>query len=147
MNIKCITNGLLLSLALVALHTPAWSEQTSDRWEKVVFHMDDAANARWALLLARSCLDDSPDATIVFVTYGPGVDFLMEDAEDRRGNPFDAAVSSLASQGVEFRICAATLGARKIAKENVMDAASIVPSGIAENARLQLKEGYAYLKP
>ena len=50
---------------------------------KVVFHVGDVANDRWAWLLARSCLDDSPDATIVFVTYRSGLDSLVEDAEDR----------------------------------------------------------------
>ena len=105
--------------------------------------MDDAANARWALLLARSYLDDSPDATIVFVTYGPGVDFRMEHAEDRRGKRFDPAVLGLIERGVEFRVCAATLGARGIEKGDVLDAALIVPAGISEIARLQLKEGYA----
>lgn len=56
-------------------------------------------------------------------------------------------VLSLVNRGVEFRVCAATLGARKVAKEGLIDAVSIVPSGISEIARLQLKEGYVYLKP
>ncbi len=54
---------------------------------------------------------------------------------------------SLVDRGVEFRVCAATLSARNIAKEDLLDTAVVVPSGISEIARLQLKEGYAYLKP
>ncbi len=106
--------------------------------------LDWRPSGRWAVV---SVADGSPDATLVFVTYGAGVDFLMENAEDRRGNRFDAAVLRLIESGVEFRICAATLGARGIEKGDVLDAALIVPSGISEIARLQLKEGYAYLKP
>ena len=48
---------------------------------------------------------------------------------------------------MDFRACAATLEARSIAREDLLDAVTIVPSGISEIARLQLKEGYAYLKP
>ena len=147
MNMRNLLKSSLLALSLIWPSTSAWSEEAVGTWEKVVFHVDDTANARWALLLANSFRDDSPKAKIVFVAYGPGIDFLLEDAEDRRGNPYDPAVLKLVEKGVEFRICAATLSARSIAKADVLDAAVIVPSGISEIARLQLKEGYAYLKP
>jgi hypothetical protein len=113
----------------------------------VVFHLDEKRNARWALMLARSYLDDVPAAKIVFVAYGPGIDFLLEDAKDHRENPYDYAVLSLMQRGVEFRVCAATLSARDIAKNALLESVKVVPSGISEIARLQLKESYAYLKP
>ena len=138
--------GYLLAL-LIGFWSPAYSEQPDDGWEKVVFHVDETANARWALMLARSYLDDSPKAKVVIVAYGPGVDFLREDAQDKRGNLYDPAVLGLAERGVEFRVCAATLGARKISKDDLVNSVTIVQSGISEIARLQLKEGYAYLKP
>lgn len=147
MNMKQMVQSSLLVLLLVGFTTPAWPEEASETWEKVVFHLDETANARWALMLANGYMDDSPKAKIVIVAYGPGIDFLLEDAEDKRGNPYDPAVSNLVEKGVEFRVCAGTLGARDIAKEDVLDAATIVPSGVSEIARLQLKEGYAYLKP
>lgn len=124
-----------------------WSDETGEDWEKMVFHLDESANARWALMLANAYLDDSPKAKIVIVAFGPGIDFLLEGAEDRRGNPYDAAVMELAQKGVAFRVCATTLNARDIAKERIVDDATIVPSGLSEIARLQIKEGYAYLKP
>jgi len=137
----------MAALILIAMSAQAWSEEATETWEKIVFHLDESVNARWAMMLANSYMDDSPKARIVFVAYGPGIDFLLEDAEDRRGNPYDPAVRGLAERGVEFRLCASTLSARSIAKEDVLDAAVIVPSGISEIARMQLKEGYAYLKP
>ena len=127
--------------------SPAWSDDTKDNWEKMVFHLDETVNARWALMLANSYLEDSPNVKIVIVAFGPGVDFLIEDAEDRNGNPYDAAVMELSQKGIEFRVCANTLNAKNIAKERILDDATIVPSGLSEIARLQLKEGYAYLKP
>lgn len=98
-------------------------------------------------MLANSYLDDSPNVKIVIVAFGPGIDFLLEDAEDQRGNPYDAAVMGLAQKGVDFRVCATTLSAREIKKDRIVDDANIVPSGLSEIARLQIKEGYAYLKP
>lgn len=147
MNMKPTVHGCLLAIVLAAPGTPAWSDPATGAWEKIVFHVDESVNARWAIMLADSYMDDSPKAKIVFVTYGPGIDFLLEDAEDRRGNPYDQAVRNLAERGVEFRLCADTLGARSIAREDVLDTVAIVPSGISEIARLQLKESYAYLKP
>ena len=68
---------------------------------------------------ARSYLDDVPTAKIVFVAYGPGVDFLLEDAEDRHNDPYDYAILRLVERGVDFRVCAATLAAREITKAGV----------------------------
>ncbi len=147
MNMKHNAQCCVLALLLIGFAAPAWSDDSIETWEKVVFHVDETANARWALMLARSYLDDSPKAKIVVVTYGPGIDFLLEDAEDKKSNPYAPAVLGLVERGVEFRVCQGTLSARSIAKEDVLDAAVIVPSGIAEIARLQIREGYAYLKP
>jgi len=147
MIMKHCANLCLAAILLTGLAFPACSEESQENWEKVVFHLDEAANARWALMLARSYLDDSPKAKIVIVAYGPGIDFLLEDAQDKNGDPYDHRVQALADRGAEFRVCATTLSARKIAKEELLEAASIVPSGVSEIARLQLKEGFAYLKP
>jgi intracellular sulfur oxidation DsrE/DsrF family protein len=147
MSTKHFIKSSLLVLLLIGLSAPTWSSDKVTTGDKVVFHLDDTANARWAMLLANAYLDDSPKAKVVFVAYGPGIDFLLNDAQDRRGQPFDPAVLNLVEKGVEFRICAETLNARQIAKEDVLDAAVIVPSGITEIVRLQRQEGYAYLKP
>jgi intracellular sulfur oxidation DsrE/DsrF family protein len=147
MSFKHAATGFLILLLTAGVAAPACSQEPGDGWEKVVFHLDETANARWALMLARSYLDDSPKARIAFVAYGPGVDFLLDDAKDKRGDPYDHAVMSLIDRGVEFRVCAATLGARNIAREDLLEGVSVVPSGISEIARLQLREGYAYLKP
>ena len=142
-----LIRGCLVALLLIGMTSAISAEQKGGNWEKMVFHLDETINARWALMLANSYLDDSPNAKIVIVAFGPGIDFLLEGAEDRRGNPYDAAVMDLAQKGVTFRVCANTLSAREIEKDRIVDDATIVPSGLSEIARLQLKEGYAYLKP
>lgn len=146
-TVKLLARGYLLVALLTGLSGPVYAEQSANTWDKVVFHLDETRTARWALMLARSYLDDVPMAKIVFVAYGPGIDFLLEDATDRNDDPYDYAVLRLVERGVDFRVCAATLAARKISKTDLLEEVKIVRSGISEIARLQLKEGFAYLKP
>jgi intracellular sulfur oxidation DsrE/DsrF family protein len=72
---------------------------------------------------------------------------MLDGAKDRNGNPFDASIQDLKSKGVEFRLCNNTLVSRKIDRSKVIPDVSIVPSGVAEAARLQAKEGFVYLRP
>lgn len=146
-TVNRLSLSYLLAALLLGLLVPVSAEQSENKWDKVVFHLDETRNARWALMLARSYLEDVPTAKIVFVTYGPGVDFLLEDAKDHRDDPYDHAVHRLVEQGVDFRVCNATLMARQINKTDLLEEVKVVPSGISEIARLQLKEGFAYLKP
>jgi intracellular sulfur oxidation DsrE/DsrF family protein len=56
-------------------------------------------------------------------------------------------VAALVSQGVEFRVCNNTLNAFNIEPNKVIQEAKVVPSGVAEVARLQSREGYVYIHP
>ncbi|HEY0846636.1 MAG TPA: DsrE family protein [Noviherbaspirillum sp.] len=132
----------VIFLALVALTAVA-----ADREEKVVYHMNDGSNPMAALNNIRNHLNASPKAKIVVVTHGPGIDFLLDGAKDKNGNPYDAVVQELTNRNVEFRVCNNTLQTRKIDKSKVIPEATIVPSGVAEIAKLQVKEGFAYMKP
>lgn len=117
------------------------------REEKVVYHVNDSTNAMSVLGNIRNHLNASPKAQIVVVTHGPGIDFLLEDAKDKNGNPYDAVVQELSNRNVKFRVCNNTLEGRKIDRKRVLPEATVVPSGVAEVARLQSQEDYAYLKP
>ena len=56
-------------------------------------------------------------------------------------------VSDLSNQGVRFAACNNTMQNRKITRDRLVMEAVVVPSGVAEVARLQAKEGHVYLKP
>lgn len=115
---------------------------------KVVYHLSDGNDqAVRALANIRNHLRAEPDTRIVVVALGDGIKFLLEGATDRNGKPFDAAVAALAAQGVDFRVCNNTLTAHGVPASKVVLEAKIVPSGVAEIARLQAKEGYVYLRP
>lgn len=119
----------------------------AEREEKVVYHMNEGAEPMTGLRNIRNHLNASPKAKIVVVTHGPGIDFLLEGAEDKNGNPYEVIVQELANRGVQFRVCNNTLVSRKIGKDEILPEATIVPSGVAEVARLQIQDGHAYLKP
>ncbi len=115
---------------------------------KVVYHLNQGfEQATAAIRNIRNHLSADPKAKITVVTHAAGIDFLLEGAKDRNGNPYDALVQELVDRGVEFRVCNFTLVTRDIDKSKVIPEASIVPSGVAEVARLQAREGYAYIRP
>lgn len=115
---------------------------------KVVYHLTNGLDeAQRAMGNVRNHLAADPTARIVVVTNGNGIEFLLDGAKDRNGNPFDATVQDLKSKGVEFRVCNNTLVTRKIDKSKVIPEATIVPSGVAEAATLQARDGYVYLRP
>jgi intracellular sulfur oxidation DsrE/DsrF family protein len=71
----------------------------------------------------------------------------MKDAKDSNGNKYEDLVERLKMRGVQFDVCEITLRNRKLSKDQFVEYATFVPSGVAEVTRLQQREGYAYLKP
>jgi intracellular sulfur oxidation DsrE/DsrF family protein len=115
---------------------------------KVVYHVNTGVETASAILgNVRNHLSADPSAKITVVTHGPGIDFLLDGAKDSKGREFSGMVSDLAGKGVQFRVCNNTLTTRNIDPNKVSMEAKIVPSGVAEVARLQAKEGFVYLKP
>jgi len=116
--------------------------------DKVVYHINDSgAQAVNALRNIGNHLEVNPKAKIVVVTHAQGVDFLMEGAKDRGGNPYSIRVEELKAQGIQFDVCDITLRNRKMTRSQFIPEATFVPSGVAEITRLQQREGYAYLRP
>ncbi len=124
----------------------AGSAVANGKEEKVVYHVNDSTNAMGIMRSINNHLDASPKAKIVVVTHSGGIDFLLDGAKDKNGNPYDIPVQALANRGVQFRVCNNTLVGRKLDKSAVVPEASIVPSGVAEISRLQVQESYIYLK-
>ena len=114
---------------------------------KAVYHINDSAVAGVAMNNIKNHLGADPDAKIIVVTHGKGIDFLLDGAADAKGNPYNISVEELQAKGIEFRVCNNTLVSRKIDPKTVLPGAKIVPSGVAELAKVQAKEGYVYLKP
>jgi len=115
--------------------------------DKVVYHFDDTATqALKGLRNIKNHLDVDPGAKITAVAHANGVDFLMTDAKDRNGNPYEVAVQELVSRGVKFEVCEITLKNRSLKREQFIQEAGFTPSGVVRIAKLQ-REGGAYIKP
>ncbi len=134
-------------IALAAVFAATGTARADDV-DKVVYHVSEGnEQATRALRNIGNHLQVDPTAKIVVVTHAAGINFLLEGATDKNGNPYNISVEDLAAKGVEFRVCNITLTRDKIDAKRLLPETKIVPSGVREVVRLQNKEGYAYLKP
>ena len=115
--------------------------------DKVVYHVNDSSDATATLRNVGNHLEVNPQAQIVVVTHAQGVDFLMDGAKDKNGNPYNQRVENLAERGVTFDVCEITLKNRKLDRKSFIPEAKFVPSGVAEIGKLQARGGFAYIKP
>jgi len=115
---------------------------------KVVYHINlGNEQASDGLRNIRNHLDANPKAQIIVVTHSRGIDFLLKDAKDKTGNRYLDQVERLKLQGVRFEVCEIAMRSRNLRRENFIEYATFVTSGVSEVTRLQQQEGYAYLKP
>jgi intracellular sulfur oxidation DsrE/DsrF family protein len=158
MNRRIIT-VFLLSIALLF----TGSLMAGDRYgkQKVVYHVnyDNPKAQAGALRNIQNHINavGAENLDIKVVMHGKGLTLLLTpDAAARTklpsGNATDeiqAKISGLKDQGIDFEVCSNTLRGKKVDFESDLydvDKADIVPSGVAELARLQ-QMGYAYIKP
>jgi hypothetical protein len=136
------------ALLFAAVMATSLQAQAADDVIKTVYHMSEGIpQASRGLNNIRNHLAADPKAKIVVVTHGLGIDFLLQGATNQMEQPFAGAIADLANKGVEFRVCNNTLVSRKIDPSKVAMEASVVPSGVAEVAKLQAREGFVYLRP
>ncbi|MDP2795521.1 MAG: DsrE family protein [Sulfurisoma sp.] len=141
-------NGIIRRSLVAACLAVAATACLAAEAVKVVYHVNEGLEqASNALRNIRNHLSVDPGAKIVVVTHAGGINFLLEGAKDKNGNPYDAMVDELSGKGVEFRVCNFTLKSRNLDPKGVHPEAKIVPSGVAEVSRLQAQERFAYLKP
>ncbi|MFA5940341.1 MAG: DsrE family protein [Sinimarinibacterium sp.] len=115
---------------------------------QAVYHFDAGLEqAKRGLRNIRNHLVADPNAQIAVVGLADGIDFMLKGAKTDGGYPFELLVEELQAEGVKFKICNNTLIARHVEPDQVLGDVEIVTSGVAELARLQAREGYAYIKP
>ncbi|MFO1396331.1 MAG: DsrE family protein [Burkholderiales bacterium] len=137
----------LLLLAIVALPAAAGLPvAASGDGPKVVFQINDKESAPTVLRFVTNYLIAEPTAQIAVVGYGPGIDFMLIDAKDPNGKPYEAQLVALADRGVAFKVCNNTLKSRNLTPAVVGAQATVVPSAVNEIIRLQTREGYAYFQ-
>lgn len=150
------TNKMLLALVILLGFATTGEVNATDRkpatngymTQKVVYHINDAEVAGAALRNVQNHLDAVGDenVSVVVVTHGKGIDFLLDDWKDSHGKSHEDTVQALANRGVKFDVCANTLKGRNIDQNKLNMNAAIVPSGVATIAELE-HQGYVYIKP
>ena len=160
---KTITK-LVIATLLISSYWMAGSAIAGDYYgkQKVVYHInyDDPKKQAGALRNIQNHINavGAENLDLKVVLHGNGLALLLEpDSLDKlkkfkhanANDKMTAKVTDLKGQGVDFHVCANTVRGRKVDVETDLydvDKADIVPSGVAEVAKLQ-QEGYAYIKP
>jgi intracellular sulfur oxidation DsrE/DsrF family protein len=143
------TNNLLTLLATLlagALLSGVVSAHAEDAI-KTVYHLPDERLATLAMNNINNHLFADPGVKIVVVALSTGVRAFTFGAQDAGGRPYADWVDQLTAKGVEFRICQNSMNALKLTKKDLIDKVQVVPSGVAEIARLQAREGFVYIHP
>src|SRR5690606_18142714 len=101
-------NKMLLALAMLLGPIMTGAAHAGDRkpasngymTHKVVYHINDADVAGVALRNIQNHLDAVGDenASVVVVTHGKGIDFLLDDWKDSRGKSYEDPVQALANR-------------------------------------------------
>ncbi len=140
--------GILAALVITGCAGTGGSSSGPVGPDKVVYHLNSGLEqATNGLRNIRNHLEVNPKVQIVVVAHAQGVDYLMKGKKDANGNPYETIVKDLKGQGVRFDVCQITLRNRKLTQDQFIEESTWVPSGVAEIARLQQREGYAYLRP
>lgn len=145
--VSALALGPTAILAAPPAATAAAAAATANEPIKAVYHVNEADKTWTALRNIQNHLRDDPATKVVVVANGNGIDFLLKDAVDKQGTPFQPTLEDLKKKGVVFKVCRNTLTARKLTDEAVVAEAAVIQAGVSEIARLQIREGYAYLKP
>lgn len=138
--------ALLAVLFATVLMTCAIAARADDPI-KTVYHLPDERLATLAMNNVNNHLAADPGVKIVVVALSTGVRAFTFGAQDAGGRPYADWVDQLTAKGVEFRICQNSMNALKLTRKDLIDRVEVVPSGVAEIARLQAREGFAYIHP
>jgi uncharacterized protein len=140
------TKNLLATLFAAALLMCAVAAHAEDAI-KTVYHLPDERLATLAMNNISNHLAADPGVRIVVVALSNGVRAFTFGAQDAGGRPYAEWVDQLSATGVEFRICQNSMNALRLTQKDLIDKVSVVPSGVAEIARLQAREGFVYIHP
>jgi intracellular sulfur oxidation DsrE/DsrF family protein len=142
-NFLLTLSATLLAVALSTGTVAAFADEAI----KTVYHLPDERLATLAMNNISNHLTADPGVKIVLVALSTGVRAFVFGAQDAGGRPYADWVDRLTTKGVEFRICQNSMSALGINQKDLIDKVRIVPSGVAEIARLQAKEGFVYIRP
>lgn len=153
---------ILLITLLSCVFSLNAAEMNGYKKQKVVYHInyDNKKQQKGALGNIQNHINavGAENLELRVVLHGNGLSLLVlpESLEKltkfkaaNADDNFTARIDSLKNQGVSFDVCNNTVVGRNVSIEDDLydvDSSNIVPSGVAELAKLQA-EGFAYIKP
>ena len=161
---KLLNTKLLSAFLVVMCLFATTTSNANERYgkQKVVYHInyDNPKKQAGALRNVQNHINavGKENLDLKIVVHGNGLALLLEPDSLAKLKKFKhanansdmtAKIDGLKGQGVSFNVCENTVRGRKVDIENDLynvEKEDIVPSGVAEVARLQLM-GYAYIKP
>lgn len=120
--------------------------------QKVVFDVTAATLSELDSLLDRAGYlsqmngDDPLETRIVIVLHGDAIPFFAIKNYPRYQALMQRAYSASLGGIIEFRMCQAAARLRRLQPKDIHGFVTMVPMAEAEIARLQLKEGLAYMR-
>ena len=155
-----LLTAFMMSICLLMMSTAYANERYGK--QKVVYHInyDNPKKQAGALRNIQNHINavGAENLDLKVVLHGNGLALLLDpDSLEKlpkfknanANESMTAKIDGLKSQGVEFNVCDNTVRGRKVNIESDLynvDKKDIVPSGVAEVARLQAM-GYSYIKP
>lgn len=155
-----ILTAVIMSMCLLMLTAANASERYGK--QKVVYHInyDNPKKQAGALRNIQNHINavGAENVDIKVVLHGNGLALLLEPDSLPKLTKFKhanadanmtAKIDGLKNQGITFNVCANTVRGRKVDLDSDLydvDKSDVVPSGVAEVARLQVM-GYSYIKP
>ena len=155
---------IIFSAAIASLFwaTAAISADAGYEKQKVVYHInyDNPKAHAGALRNIQNHINavGAENIDVKVVLHGNGLALLLDPTSLEKLSKFKhanandemtAKITTLKDQGVAFQVCNNTLNGRKVdytVDLYDVDEGDIVPSGVAEVAKLQA-QGYSYIKP
>lgn len=155
-----LLTAFMMSICLLMTMTAHANERYGK--QKVVYHInyDNPKKQAGALRNIQNHINavGAENLDLKVVLHGNGLALLLDPDSLEKLKKFKnananetmtAKIDGLKSQGIEFNVCENTVRGRKVNVESDLydvDKKDIVPSGVAEVARLQAM-GYSYIKP
>ena len=148
--------GFLIALTVlfVLINFIPISANAESKKVKVVYHFnsDDQKIHKAGLVNIQNHIDavGKENVEIIAVLHGNGLTMLQKGKTE---DDNFLRVANLKKQGVKFGVCNVTITRQNLNKDELfvgqdkIKDSDIVPSGVAEIARLQAEEGYVYIKP
>ncbi len=159
---KIISSIIALLFLTITSMTTASAGENGYGKQKVVYHInyDNPKKQAGALRNIQNHINavGAENLDLKVVLHGNGLALLVDPdsleklSKFKHANATDkmtAKIDGLKGQGVAFNVCANTVKGRKVDVNDDLynvEQSDIVPSGVAELAKLQM-QGYTYIKP